>query len=68
MTKYACPICGKRACDSGKHLLLSKLSKSNESKADVIIKCQSCKNPLAIKVSKDARATEHASPPREVSS
>ena len=58
MTKYSCPICNKRACDSSKHLLLAKLSKSNENKADIIIKCQNCKNSLAVKVTKDAFVIE----------
>ena len=62
MTQYQCPICGKRACDSNKHLLLAKLSKSNENKADVIIKCQSCKNTLAVKVTKDTFVIEQMSP------
>lgn len=53
MTKYQCPICGKRACDSSKQLSLAKLSISNESKADVIIKCQNCKNTLAVKVTRN---------------
>ena len=68
MTKYQCPVCHKRACDSSKHLLLAKLSKSNESKADVIIKCQSCKNTLAVKVTKDTFVIEHMNPQREVTS
>ena len=29
MTKYQCPICSKRACDSEKPLLLAKLTSSN---------------------------------------
>lgn len=66
ITKYQCPICSKRACDSSKHLLLSKLSKSNENKADVIIKCQNCKNALAVKVTKDTFVIEQMSPKREV--
>jgi len=68
MTKYQCPVCSKRACDSSKRLLLAKLSKSNESKADVIIKCQSCKNTLAVKVTKDKFVIEQTSPQREVTS
>ena len=68
MTKYQCPICSKRACDSAKSLSLAKLSKSNENKADVIIKCQSCKNTLAVKVTKDTFVIEHMSPHREVMS
>ena len=39
MTKYQCPVCGKRACDSAKSLSLAKLSSDNESQADIIIKC-----------------------------
>jgi len=62
MTKYQCPICSKRACDSSKHLSLAKLSKSNESSADIIIKCQCCKNTLAVNVTKDTCVIEHTSP------
>lgn len=50
MTRYQCPICGKRACDSDKSLLLAKSSENNEKEADIIIKCQNCKNTLAVKV------------------
>lgn len=68
MIKYPCPICNKRACDSNKTLKLAKLSKSNENKADVIIKCQNCKNTLAVKVNKDMFVIEQMSPHREVTS
>ena len=68
MTKYPCPVCNKRACDSNKVLRISKLSKSNESKADVIIKCQNCKNELAVKVSKNTFVIEQMSPQREACS
>ena len=68
MIKYPCPICNKRACDSSKVLSLAKLSKSNESKADIIIKCQNCKNSLAVKVTKDSFVLEQMSPHREVMS
>ena len=50
MTKYQCPVCGKRACDSAKSLSLAKLSSDNESQADIIIKCQCCKSTLAVNV------------------
>ena len=50
MTKYPCPVCSKRACDSEKLLFLTKLSDSNVSSADVIIKCRSCKNSLAVRI------------------
>ena len=66
MIKYPCPICSKRACDSNKLLSLAKLSKSNESKADVIIKCQNCKNALAVKVNKDTFVIEQMSTHRDV--
>ena len=66
MIKYPCPICNKRACDSRKTLKLAKLSKSNENKADIIIKCHNCKNSLAVKVTKDAFVLEQTSPHREV--
>lgn len=58
MNQYSCPICNKRACDSAKVLRLAKLSKTNERKADVIIKCQNCKNALAIKVNRDTLTVE----------
>lgn len=58
MNQYSCPICNKRACDSTKMLRLAKLSKTNERKADVVIKCQNCKSSLAIKVNKDTFAAE----------
>ena len=48
MIKYPCPICNRRACDSNKYLSLAKLSENNESRADVVIKCQNCKNTLAV--------------------
>ena len=68
MTKYPCPICSKRACDSNKLLLIAKLSKSNEIKADVIIKCQSCKNLLSVKVIKDTFVVEQMNLHREAMS
>ena len=52
MTKYPCPICNKRICDSTKELSIAKLSKSNERKADIVIKCHICKNELSVKVIK----------------
>lgn len=66
MISYPCPVCNKRACDSNKALSIAKLSKSNENKANVIIKCQNCKNSLAVKVNKDSFAIEQMSPRREV--
>lgn len=68
LIQYPCPVCAKRACDSGKALQLAKLSKTNEGKADVIIKCKNCKNALAVKVRRDAFVPEQMSPHREVSS
>lgn len=53
MTKYQCPVCGKRACDSAKSLSLAKLSSDNESQADIIIKCQCCKSTLAVNVTQN---------------
>ena len=64
--KYPCPICNRRACDSCKTLHLTRLSKTNEYKADVIIKCNNCKTTLAVKVTKDASVTEQMDPRREV--
>jgi len=64
MTKYQCPVCSKRVCDSEKTLLLAKLSSSNETHADVIIKCQCCKSTLAVNVTQDLLMIEHMRPPR----
>ena len=62
MTKYQCPICSKRACDSAKSLSLAKLSQSNENQADIIIKCQCCKNTLAVTVTQDTFMIENIVP------
>ena len=62
MTKYQCPICNKRACDSEKPLSLAKLTSSNETQADVIIKCQCCKSTLAVNVTQNTFIIEHISP------
>lgn len=59
MTKYQCPVCNKRACDSAKTLSLAKLSSSNETQADVIIKCQCCKSSLAVNVTSGSFTLEH---------
>ena len=61
MIKYPCPVCGKRACDSNNVLSLAKLSEINKDKADIIIKCQNCKNTLAVKVTNDKFAIESIS-------
>lgn len=65
MTKYQCPICNKRACDSAKSLSLAKLSQSNENQADIIIKCQCCKNTLAVNVTTETFFIEHITPHQE---
>lgn len=62
MTKYQCPVCSKRACDSAKTLSLAKLSSSNEAQADVIIKCQCCKSTLAVNVTQNFLIIEHMRP------
>ena len=59
MTKYQCPICNRRACDSNKVLLLAKLSTTNEKQADIFIKCQCCKNTLAVTVKQENLIVEH---------
>ncbi len=51
MTKYQCPVCSKRTCDSAKSLSLAKLSTSNEEQADVALThrkkgCRFCGNPF----------------------
>lgn len=48
-----CPVCNKRICDSNKHIETAKLSKNNESKADIVLKCSNCKNCISIKIPKD---------------
>lgn len=53
MTAVPCPICKKRLLDSNKSLMIAKLSKNNEKTADIVVKCQQCKNCLAIKISRD---------------
>lgn len=68
MTKYQCPICSKRACDSNKLLSLAKLSQSNENEADIIIKCQCCKNTIAINVTQETFTMEYMSPRKETTS
>lgn len=50
MTIINCPICHKRVCDSDKNPKIAPLSKSNENKADIVIKCHQCKNKLSIKI------------------
>ena len=62
MTKYQCPICSKRACDSEKSLSLAKLTSTNETQADVIIKCQCCKSTLAVNVTQNTFIIEHIRP------
>ena len=62
MTKYQCPVCSKRACDSEKTLSLAKLTSNNETQADVIIKCQCCTSTLAVNVTPDLFIIEHMTP------
>ncbi len=50
MTVINCPVCHKRVCDSDKNPWISPLSKSNENKADIVIKCHQCKNKLSIRI------------------
>lgn len=54
MIKYLCPICNKRACDSNKLISLTKLSANNENNADIVIKCQNCKNVIAVNITNQA--------------
>ena len=68
MTQYHCPVCNKRACDSYKMLELYKLSNSNETSADIIIKCKNCKNTLAVKVIKETFVIEQMNLNREITS
>ena len=46
-------MCEKRVCDSDKRISVAKLSKSNMDKADLVIKCNNCKNALAVKILKN---------------
>ena len=50
MTVINCPVCHKRICDSDKNPKIALLSKSNENKADIVIKCLRCKNKLSIRI------------------
>lgn len=52
MKHIKCPICDKRVCDSDKSPNIEKLSKQNEQKADIVIKCKTCKTCLAIEMIK----------------
>ncbi len=66
MTKYHCPICGKRVCDSTKSLSLAKSSSNNEEQADFIIKCQCCKKTLAVNVKHNTLNVEQISQIMEI--
>ena len=50
MTVINCPVCNKRICDSDKNPRIDLLSKSNQNKADIVIKCHRCKNQLSIRI------------------
>ena len=63
MTVVFCPVCGKRVCDSNKPVKISKLSKSNMEKADISIKCHSCKNSLAVKIIRSVAGIKPSEPP-----
>lgn len=51
MTKYPCPVCHRRICDSEKILYLTQERAEASPAADVVIKCQNCKNTISIQVS-----------------
>ena len=68
MTKYPCPVCGKRACDSHKRLSLTKLSAKNEKEVDIIIKCHNCKSTLAVKTTKVLYIADASDPPDQSAS
>ncbi len=53
MTVVNCPVCHKRVCDSDKNPKIAKLSKSNEKKSDIVIKCHQCKTCLSIRIPKN---------------
>ena len=50
MTKYPCPVCNKRACDSKKELVLSKFNLKDANFTDLVIKCDKCGNQIAVTV------------------
>ena len=50
MTKYPCPVCGRRICDSRKNLFLTRLSADETTLADMMIKCRVCKSTIAVMV------------------
>ncbi len=62
MTKYPCPVCNRRICDSGKKLYLTRSGEENARTADLFIKCQNCKNTIAVEV---IRGIEYGSPCEE---
>ena len=62
MRQHPCPVCSKRACDSIKVLHIYKLSENNKNDADIVIKCNNCKNLLAVIVGKDATKTVSCKP------
>ena len=62
IANYFCPVCQKKLCLSAKRLLLSVQSKSNEEKADVILKCTKCKASVAIKTMRTQVAKEQSGP------
>lgn len=66
MTVILCPVCHKRVCDSNKNPKIAPLSKSNENKADIVIKCNKCKNQLSIRIPKVKTSEQDSSPIREV--
>lgn len=63
MTIIFCPVCKRRVCDSNKPLNIAKLSNSNEEKADISIKCQGCKNSLAVRIIRSAVGIKPSEPP-----
>lgn len=62
IVNYFCPVCRKKLCLSAKPLLLGAQSKSNEEKADVILKCTKCKTSVAIKTTRTQIAKEQSGP------
>lgn len=63
MDIITCPICNKRVCDSNKHPKIAKLSKSNELKADLVIKCNNCKSFLSIRIPRNTVVNKIDEPP-----
>jgi len=59
MEKIPCPYCGGRLFDSDKSPYVSRLSKSNEAKADMILKHHVCGNLVSVRFRKNTKPEYH---------